>query len=134
MNSSVTAVTGTPLLMSLKGNHLKESPTKTIGEAFDSYKYATKKEWLETATPSAYYVDYICQLEISPISLVAIKEGVVKRRLEVKFAVHEDGDTYIAMARRVEIKSDGMEHTTIIEPADIKKIITAIYENREINF
>ena len=134
MNSTVTPSTGTPLLESLKDNYLKESTTKTIGEVFDAYKYATKKEWIETATPSAYFVDYICQLEISPISLVAIRDGIVKRRLEIKFAVHEDGDTYIAMARRVEIRSDGMEHTTIIEPGDIKKIITAIYENREIIF
>ena len=48
--------------------------------------------------------------------------------------IHEDGETYIAMASRIEIKSDGMLHTTPIEPPEIKKIVTAIYENREITF
>jgi len=135
IETPVSVVSGTPILHSLKDNHLEVSSTKTIGEAFDTYKYAIKKEWRETPTQiGPYYIDYICWFDISPVSSVALKEGVVKRGLEIKFAIHENGETYIAMASRIDIKSDGMSYTTPIDPPEIKKIVTAIYENREITF
>lgn len=135
METSSSPVSGTPILQSLKNNHLEVSSTKTIGEAFDGYRFAKKKEWREAPTQNGlYYIDYVCWFDIGPFSSVALREGVVKRGVEIKFAVREDGETYIAMASRIDIKSDGMLHTTVIEPADIKKIVTAIYENREITF
>jgi hypothetical protein len=135
MTTNTSAVPDSPVLKSLKNNHLEVSPTRTIGEAFDTYKYAIKKEWRE-ASPigGPYYIDYICWFDISPVSPVALREGVVKRGLEIKFVVHEDGETYIAMASRVDIKSDGMLYTTPLDPPEIKKKVTAIYENREITF
>lgn len=135
METSSSAVHGTPVLDALKDNKLEANSTKTIGQAFDSYTFVKKKEWRETpAQNGVYYIDYIGWLDVSPISSAALREGVVKRTLEIKFAIHEDGYTYIAMARRIEIKSDGMEHVTIIDPADLSKIVAAIYENREITF
>jgi len=135
METSSSAVPGTPILESLKNNHLDVSSTKTIGEAFDAYKFAIEKEWRETPTKSGpYYIDYIGWFHISPVSSVALKEGVIKRGMEIKFAVHEDGETYIAMASRIDIKSDGMRYATPIDPPEIKKIVTAIYENREITY
>ena len=135
METPTSAVSGTPILQSLKNNHLEVSSTKTIGEAFDGYKFAIKKEWREApAQNGPYYIDYICWFKIGPVSGTALTEGVVKRGLNIKFAIQEDGETYIAMASRVDTKTDGMVHTTVIEPADIKKIITAIYENRELTF
>lgn len=126
---------GSHILELLKNNHLGVSSTKTIGEAFDSFTYANKKEWRETPTINGpYYIDFICRLPVSVLSSAALKEGIVSRELEIKFAIHEDGVTYIAMARRIEIKTDGMKHATIIEPVDINRIVTAIYENREIVF
>ena len=124
-----------PILLALKNNHLEVSSTQTIGEAFDKYKYAIKKEWRETPTKSGpYYIDYICWFDISPLSSVVLKESVIKRGLEIKFAVHESGETYIAMASRVDVKSDGMRYTTPLDPPQIKKFVTAIYENQEITF
>lgn len=135
METSSSSVSGTPILQSLKNNHLEVSSTKTIGEAFDGYKFAIKKEWREASTQNGpYYIDYICWFDISPFSSVAFREGVVKRGMEIKFAVREDGETYIAMASRIDIKTDGIIYTTVIEPADIKKNVAAIYENREITF
>jgi hypothetical protein len=135
METSSNPTSGSPVLESLKNNHLEVSSTKTIGEAFDSYKYSINKEWRETPTDSGpYYIDYIGWFHVSPVSSVALREGVIKRGMEIKFAVHEDGETYIAMASRVDIKSDGMRYTTPLEPAEIKKTVTAIYENREIAF
>jgi hypothetical protein len=119
----------------LKNNHLEVSATKTIGEAFDAYTYAITKEWRETPSENGpHYIDYICWFQINPVSSAALKEGVVKRGLEIKFVVRGDGETYIAMARRLDIKSNGMSYDSVIEPSEIKKIVTAIYENREITF
>jgi len=135
MEMPSSAVSGSPILQSLKRNHLEVSSVKTIGEAFDAYKYAIKKEWRETPTQKGpYYIDYTCWFDISPVSAVALREGVVKRGMEIKFAVLDNGETYIAMVSRIEIKSDGMRYATPIDPPEIKKIVTAIYENREISF
>jgi len=132
---SASAAPISPYLKSLKNNHLEVSSTKTIGEAFDAYKHVLKKEWKETATVGGtYFIDYICELNVSPISFVSLKEGVMKRSLDIKFAIREDGTTFISMASLIDIKSDGMIYTTVIDPVDIKKIVTAIYENREIIF
>lgn len=126
-----------PVLIELKKNHLAVNQAKTIGEAFDSYKYATKIEWRETAketTEFPYYIDYICWLPVKTFSSVALKENVVKRALDIKFAILENGETYVAMASRTEIKSDGMIHSTPLVPSNTENIIKAIYENREISF
>lgn len=134
MKTSSSAVSGSPILKSLKNNHLPVSSTKTIGEVFDAYKYAIKKEWRETSTQNGpYYIDYICWFQ-SPGSSVALKEGVMKRGLDIKFTIQKDGETYIAMASRLNIKGDGKVYTTPLYPPEIEKTVTAIYENREITF
>ena len=133
MASSANAVPGTPIADALKKKKLNAHPSKTIGEAFDSYTFASKKEWRETETKGGkFYIDYICWFDIGPLSAAALKEGVVKRGLEIKFVIHETGDAFIAMATRMDIKSDGKSYSTPIELADIEKIVAAIYENREI--
>jgi hypothetical protein len=80
------------------------------------------------------YVDFLCQLAVNKLSPAAVKDGVVKRNLEIKFVVQENGEAYIVMATRVEIKSDGKSYTTPVKIPDIPKIVAAIYENREITF
>lgn len=129
------AVPGTPIADALKKKRLNANSVKTIGEAFDSYRHVTVKEWRETSTKSnKYYVDYICWFDISSLSAAALKDGIVKRGLEIKFVIHEDGEAFIAMATRVEVKSDGKSYSTPIDLPEIKTIVTAIYENREITF
>jgi hypothetical protein len=135
MDTPSSAAPESPVLKSLKENHLEVSQTKTIGDAFDAYKYAIKKEWRETPTNDGpYYIDYIGWFSVSPFSAAALRDGVVKRALNLKFVIQKDGDAYISMASRVDVKTDGMIHTSVIEPTEIKKIVTAIYENREITF
>jgi len=126
----------TSIFLSLKLNYLEYSSTRTIGEVFDSYKFAVKKEWLDTtATAGPYYIDYFCWFDnINPVSYAALKDGVMKRGLNIKFVVQESGETYIGMASRIDVKSDGMLYNVPIEPSEIKKIVKAIYENREIIF
>ena len=124
-----------PMLKELKNNHLDVSSAKTIGDAFDAYTHATKKEWTETPGKNgSYYIDFVCMLKVKSLSSAAIREGVVTRKLILKFVIHKGGKTYIAMASRNEIMTDGMEHVYIIAPADIKKVVTAIYANQEIEF
>lgn len=135
MKTTASAEPLSPGIEALKNNHLDISSARTIGEVFDAYKYAEKKEWRETASQSGpHFIDYICWFRISPVSVVSLREGVIKRGMEIKFVVHGDGDTYIAMASRIDIKSDGMRYTTPVDPPEIKKIVAAIYENREITF
>jgi hypothetical protein len=135
VKTNTTTVPETLGIDALKKNHLEVSATKTIGEAFDSYKYAISKEWRETASGNGpHYIDYTCWFQIGTVSPTALKEGVVKRGLEIKFVVRGDGETYIAMASRIDIKSDGMRYNYIIDPPQIKNIVTAIYENKEISF
>jgi hypothetical protein len=125
----------TPVVNALKKNYLPVSTTKNIGTAFDSYTYAKTKQWKDAPTKNGpYYIDYICTFEISPLSPAAIKDGVIKRELDIKFAIQEDGETYIAMASRIDIKSDGMRYIATLSPDEIKRTVTAIYENREITF
>jgi hypothetical protein len=124
-----------PILRSLKGNHLNVNQAKTIGDAFDSYKYVSKKEWRDTTvTKGPYFLDYIGWFDVSPLSSAALREGIVKRGLDVKFVVHEDGVAYVSMVSRFEIKTDGLMYMTNYNPQEIEKIVTAIYENREITF
>lgn len=129
------SVPSTPFADALKKKKLNANSSKTIGEAFDSYKFVTSKEWRDTESKdNRVYVDYLCQLDVSKLSSASVKDGVVKRNLEIKFVIHENGEAYIAMATRTEIKSDGKTYTTPIKVADIPKIVTSIYENREITF
>ena len=135
VTGSASAVPGTPIADALKKKKINANFSKSIGEAFDSYKYVTKREWRETGTSSnKYYVDYICWFDVNALSPAAMKDGIVKSGMVIKFVIHENGEAYIAMATRIEIKSDGKSYTTPIKVADIQKIVTAIYENREISF
>lgn len=130
-----SAVSATPGIDALKNNHLEVSSTKTIGEVFDAYTYAIQKEWRETPSQSGpHYIDYIAWFQINPLSSTSLKEGVVKRGLEIKFVVRGNGETYIAMASRIDINSNGMRNSAVIDPSEIRNIVTAIYENREISF
>jgi hypothetical protein len=135
VSTTAPVASKTPVADALKKKMLNANSSKTVGEAFDSYKYLASKEWRETAAQNGiYYVDYICWLNVNSLSRAALKEGIVKRGLEIKFVVHEDGAAYIAMATRIDIKSDGKVYSTQIDPGAIEKIVSAIYENREITF
>jgi hypothetical protein len=125
---------GTPIADSLKKKTLELDSSRTVGDAFDSYKFATKKEWLETGTKGATYVDYICWFSVNPLSVAALKEGLVKKGLNLKFVIHESGEAYIVIAKKIEVKSDGNTYFSPIEMDDAVKYVKAIYDNKEIAF
>ena len=119
----------------LKNRTLSFNTSKTIGEAFDSYQYSTKKIWREVHTVSGpYFVDCTLSFPVHPLSMLSFKEQLVVRKLEIKFAVHETGESYIAMITRFDTKTDGMIYTHRYSPLEIEQIVKAVYENREITF
>jgi hypothetical protein len=128
--------TKTPLADQIKEKKLNLSSSKTVGDVFDSYKYATKKEWLETITKSGIiYVDYICQLDAGSLSDAAKKDGIVQRSLYVKFSIRDNGEAYVALITVVDAFADRKTKTTNYQAEDVMlKIVKAIYDNKEIVF
>lgn len=119
----------------LKQNKLTAYPQKTIGEAFDAYSKATAKEWQEAiGTDGKMYVDFVCWFDAASFLAAAGKDGTVRTGLDIKFAIQENGETYITLASKLVMKNDGKIQTEIIPFPEIPKIVEAIYENREIVF
>lgn len=124
-----------PIVDGLKKKKLKANSAKTIGEAFDSYSHVVSKEWRETSTrTNKYYADYICWFDVKTVSSESLQEGVVKRGLEVKFVIHEDGEAFVSMGTRIDVKSDGKEYRTVLPLPQVAKIVDAIYANQKIEF
>lgn len=131
-----TPLSRTPMADILKLKELKGYPQKTIGEAFNSYSPAASREWREFQAKDGkrYYVDYICWFDDNTVSQSLKGEGVVKRGMNIKFTVQDNGDYYIAMASRLFKKTDGQVLSTIFEGGEINKILDAVYANKEISF
>lgn len=118
----------------LKKARLSVDAKKTIGEAFDSYDHVSKKEWRGTLGANSAYIDFICRIDVSPFSAANLKDDIVMRFLDVKFAIHEGRQAYVTMVSRTDLKKDGSQSTVHYEPVDREKIIKAIYANQEIPF
>lgn len=105
----------------------------TIGNAFDGYKYFTKKEWKQSpASNGKTYIDFIGWFDTKSIDAKAMKDGVSARGIDVKFAVYNDGSFGVVMVSRLEAKSDGKMYEYLLE--DRAAILTKIYGNKEIAF
>ena len=108
------------------------SNTKTIGAAFNEYRYFTSREWKETRNASGkVYVDFKGLFSNSPLA-AASKDGVIRQGVEVKFVVEPNGNFYVGMISRIDVMSDGK--LSLYTLGDGKKIIEMIYDNREITF
>lgn len=119
----------------LKQNKLTAYPQKTIGEAFDAYSKAAAKEWQESlGTDGKMYVDFVCWSDASSFLAAAGKDGTVRTGLDIKFAIQENGDTYITLASKLVMKNDGKVQVEIIPFPEIPKLVDSIYNNRELLF
>lgn len=128
-------VTKMPYAEALKKSRLGSYPQKTVGEAFDSYGKAVSKQWQEdVGRDGKFYVDYICWFAENTVSPTAKGAGVVKRGLDVKFVIQQNGESYIAMATKLFMKADGKIQSEFFEMAEVTKIIDAIYANQELEF
>ena len=119
----------------LKKSKLSLFPSKTIGEAFDGYRYFAKREWKETpASGGRVYVDFTGWLKARTgfLGIFDLGENPSNRAIGIKFMVNLNGSYRAVMASRIEKKADGMLYNQPVE--DLHDILKKIYENKEIKF
>lgn len=120
---------------SLKKNSLNGYPQKTIGEAFDAYSKVAAREWREVqGKDGKYYVDYIGWFPESSISSAAKAKGVVRKGFNVKFAVQEDGTTYVTLGTKLFLMQDGKLVSEVVPLSDVSGILDMVYADREFVF
>jgi hypothetical protein len=115
----------------LKHSKLTAYPSKTIGEAFDGYRYFVKREWRETRSSGGrIYVDFTGWFKTGVFDANALQNRISMRGIGIKFIVHPDGRYGAVMASRVEIKTDGKLYSQPID--NLNDILKNIYANKEI--
>lgn len=111
---------------------LPPSNTRTIGTAFDEYRYFSSREWKETRNAAGkVYVDFKGLFTSAPIAK-SVKDGVSRQGVEVKFVVEPNGNFYVGMISRIDIMADGKMY--LYPMGDGTKIVEMIYDNKEIAF
>jgi len=107
-------------------------PETTVGDAFDRYRYFSKKQWSETK--SSYgnlYVDFIGYFPTGWFDFDKKKAGVSANGVEIKFVVYPNGTYGVAMVSKIEARIDG---TIMRYPLpDTKAVLDAIYTNKKID-
>ena len=116
----------------IKNGKLANYQATTIGNAFDSYKYLTKKEWKAESLKSRHVtVDFIGWFGPDTLNENDIKDGVTGKGIDVKFVINPDGSYYVFMVSKIEAKSDGNVYG--YELQDSAGILTNIYANKKIS-
>lgn len=116
----------------IKKQKLVNFQSVTIGNAFESYKHMTKKEWkLEPLKSGHFTVDFIGWFDPGTLSDKDSKDGVIGRGLDVKFVINSDGSFYLFMISMIEAKSDGKEYRHQLN--DSAGILDSIYANKKIS-
>lgn len=117
----------------VKKQKLVDYPDRTVGEAFGTYRHFDAVNWSETRLPKGtYYIDYHGTKKVPLFDEGSAKKGVAAEGVEVKFAIKPGGAFYVAMVSRAVIGTDGK--MTLYPLPDKKKILDAIYANKEIAF
>jgi hypothetical protein len=127
---------GTPdvgLVDFIKKQKLADFQATTIGNAFESYRYLTKKEWKEPELVSGHYtVDFVGWFEPAALNSEDTRNGVTGKGLEIKFVVNPDGSFYVFMVSMLEAKSDGNVYRH--QQTDGTGILANVYANKRISF
>jgi len=119
----------------LKKNKLSGYPQKTIGEAFDSYDKHARKIWTERlGGDGRMYVDFTCWFNDVGFIPALKGVGVGRSGFNLKFVVKEDGDTYITLAEKLFMKTSGEIDSEVIPFSELPKIVSAIYNNKDLHF
>jgi len=104
----------------------------TIGNAFDSYMYLTKKAWKQTSLKSGHItVEFTGWFEPVTLNDTDKKNGIAGRGLEVMFVVNPDGSYYVFMVSMIESKADGSVDRHQLN--DIAGTLAKIYANTKID-
>lgn len=120
------------LIKVIKKGKLTNYKSRTIGKAFDSYKYLIKKEWQATTFKSKHVtVDFIGWFKPETLSDKDIKDGITGRGINVKFVIEPDGSYYVFMVLKIESKSDGKVYGYQLQ--DSAAIVASIYADKKIS-
>lgn len=115
----------------IKRQKLVNFSSTTIGNAFDSYKYAATKEWKATFLKGSYTaVDYIGWSDLSSLNDSDRSNGITGRGFNVTFVIQPDGAFYVYMVSSIESRSDGKLYRT--QQYDAAGVLADIYANRKI--
>jgi hypothetical protein len=122
------------LVEAIKKQKFSNLQSNTIGNAFDSYKYFTKKEWKSESLKSGQFmVDFIGWFDPDTLNDKDVKDGITGRGLDVKFVIEPNGSSfYVLMILKIETKSDDKLYQSQLN--DIGSILTNIYANKKIIF
>lgn len=113
----------------IKNVKLHNYPSKTFGEAADSYRYFSKREWKETrSTNGKVYVDFTGWLKKNSLNFSDVSMWGVG----IKFLVKSDGNYAVVMVSKVKVKTDGKMYSDPLP--DISGILDKLYKNVEITF
>ncbi|MDA8241073.1 MAG: hypothetical protein M0Z67_11980 [Nitrospiraceae bacterium] len=125
---------GTPnagLIDFIKKQKLVNYQSTTIGNAFDSYSYLTKKEWkVEQQKSGPFTIDFIGWFGSDALKDEDIKKGVTGKGLDVMFVIEPNGSFYAFMASILEARNDGKIYRNQL--ADTAGVLAKIYGNQKI--
>jgi len=120
------------LINVIKDGKLANFKSATIGSAFDSYKYLTKKDWQAAPLKSGHItVDFTGWFEPNTLNDRDVKDGVTARGLNIKFVIEPNGSYYVFMVSKLESKSDGKIYSSELQ--DSAGILASIYANKKIS-
>ncbi|MDA8104996.1 MAG: hypothetical protein M0Z71_06395 [Nitrospiraceae bacterium] len=115
----------------LKKKKLANYQSTTIGNAFDSYQYLTKKQWKTASLKSGQTtIDFIGWFGSDALKDEDIKKGVTGKGLDVMFVIEPNGSFYAFMASMIESKSDGKIDR--VQQIDTAGVLAKIYGNQKI--
>lgn len=124
----------TPIAEKLKVITLNKYPQKTIGSVFDTYKHVVAKEWKEGfGRDNKIYVDYIGWFDEKTVPPAARNVGVVKWGVDVKFAIQENGETYVTLVTKLLLLKDGTIQTELFA-VPFEQVVDSIYSGKELTF
>lgn len=114
----------------IKTQKLVNYQSRTIGTAFETYKYFTKKEWREEALKSGQFAVVFLGW-VDPRSLnESDGTGTAPKGLEVRFIVESNGSFYALMTSVVEKGTDGRIYRSRV--LDTTTTLTSIYANEKL--
>jgi len=117
----------------IKKNKLGGYSNSTIGDALDTYRFFDKREWSESrSTDGKIYVGFWGWLNKGTLDASSAKEGIAARGVEAKFVIYQDGTYALIMLSKIEAMADGKKFAYPL--GDKKRIMDAIYSNKEITF
>lgn len=121
------------LIEIVKGKSFDQNKSITIGNAFDGYKYFSRKEWKQSpASNGKIFIDFVGWYKAGILDAVVSNNRNAVKGVEVKFVITPNGEFYVAMVSKLETGADGKLVAHPME--DPKSFMDTIYTNKEMKF